>query len=89
MVTKLSQYRNCATGWTTGVQFPTGAVMVFFLLATTPRPTVGPAQPPLQCLPGYCFSGAKADQSPPPSAEVNAWSYTSTPPMRLHGVACN
>jgi hypothetical protein len=29
----------------------------------------------------------EADQSPPPSAEVkNAWSYTSTTPVRLHGV---
>jgi hypothetical protein len=29
----------------------------------------------------------EADHSPPSSAEVkNAWSYTSTPPVRLHGV---
>jgi hypothetical protein len=39
-----------------------------------------------------CFSGGKAagreaDHSPPSNAEVkNAWSYTSTPPIRLHGV---
>jgi len=26
----LSQYRDCATGLTTGVQFPAGAVMGFF-----------------------------------------------------------
>jgi hypothetical protein len=31
--------------------------------------------------------GREADQSPPSSAEVkNAWSYTSAPPIRLHGV---
>jgi hypothetical protein len=31
--------------------------------------------------------GGKADRSPPSSAEVkNAWSYTSTPSIRLHGV---
>jgi hypothetical protein len=31
--------------------------------------------------------GREADHSPPSSAEVkNAWSYTSTPPIRLHGV---
>jgi hypothetical protein len=31
--------------------------------------------------------GGEADQSPPSSAEVkNAWSYTSTPPIRLHVV---
>jgi hypothetical protein len=29
----------------------------------------------------------EADHSPPPSAEVkNAWSYTNTPRIRLHGV---
>jgi hypothetical protein len=31
--------------------------------------------------------GVEADHSPPSSVEVkNAWSYTSTPPIRLHGV---
>jgi hypothetical protein len=41
---------------------------------------------------GGSFSGVKrpgseADHSPPSSAEVkNAWSYTSTPPICLHGV---
>jgi hypothetical protein len=31
--------------------------------------------------------GREADHSPPSSAEVkNAWSYTSTPLIRLHGV---
>jgi hypothetical protein len=31
--------------------------------------------------------GREADHSPPSSAEVkNAWSYTSTRPIRLHGV---
>jgi hypothetical protein len=40
----------------------------------------------------YLFLGAKrpgpeADYSPPASAEIkNAWSSTSTPPIRLHGV---
>jgi hypothetical protein len=33
------------------------------------------------------FPGREADHSRPSSAEVkNAWSYTSTPPIRLHGV---
>jgi hypothetical protein len=32
-------------------------------------------------------AGNEADDSPPSSAEVNnAWRYTSTPPIRLHGV---
>jgi hypothetical protein len=31
--------------------------------------------------------GREADHSPPSNAEVkNAWSYTSTPPIGLHGV---
>jgi hypothetical protein len=31
--------------------------------------------------------GCETDNSPPSSAKVkNAWSYTSTPPIRLHGV---
>jgi hypothetical protein len=34
--------------------------------------------------------GREAEHSPPSSAEVkNAWSYTSTPPIRLHGVVCS
>jgi len=32
-------------------------------------------------------TGREADHSRPSSAEVkNAWRYTSTPPVRLHGV---
>jgi hypothetical protein len=35
---------------------------------------------------GIKRQGREADHSPPSSAEVNnAWSYTSTPPIRLHG----
>jgi len=38
-------------------------------------------------VPGVKEPGREAEQSPPSSAEVkNAWSYTSTLPMRLHGV---
>jgi hypothetical protein len=33
------------------------------------------------------FPGGEADHSPPSGAEVkNEWSYTSTHPIRLHGV---
>jgi hypothetical protein len=33
------------------------------------------------------FRGGEADHSPPSSAEdKNAWSYTSSPPIPLHGV---
>jgi hypothetical protein len=56
------------------------------------RVTLGPTQPPIQCVPralsrGVKRPGREADHSPPSSAEVkNAWSYTSIPPLRLHGV---
>jgi hypothetical protein len=36
---------------------------------------------------GYNGRGREADHLPPSSSEVkNAWSCTSTPPVRLHGV---
>jgi len=62
------------------------------LLATTSRPVLGTTQPPIQWVQGALSPGVKrsrreADHSPPPSAELkNTWSYTSTPPTRLHGV---
>jgi hypothetical protein len=48
--------------------------------------------PPIQWVPGALSLGVKwpgreADHSFPSRAEVkNAWSYTSTPPIRFHGV---
>jgi hypothetical protein len=37
--------------------------------------------------PGLKRPGREANKSPPPSAEVrNAWSYTSSHSVRLHGV---
>jgi hypothetical protein len=38
-------------------------------------------------FPGVKWPGHEADHSPPSSAKVkNVWSYTSTSPIRLHGV---
>jgi hypothetical protein len=38
-------------------------------------------------FPGVKRLGREADHSSPSNAEVkNEWSYTSTPPIRLHGV---
>jgi len=38
-------------------------------------------------FPGGKAARHEADQSPPSSADVkNTWVYTSTPPIRLHGV---
>jgi hypothetical protein len=40
--------------------------------------------------PGVKQLGCEADHSPPPSAKMkNVWSYTSTPPIHLHGVVLN
>jgi hypothetical protein len=55
-----------------------------FLFSTASRPTVGPTQPSIQWVPGALSPGLKrqereAHQSPPSSAEVRWWSYTSTP----------
>jgi hypothetical protein len=50
------------------------------------------AKPPIQWVPSVFtprikLPGREANYSHPSSAEVkNAWSYTSTPPIRLHGV---
>jgi hypothetical protein len=62
------------------------------LFTTVSRPALGPTQSPIRWVPrslslGVKRPGRKVDHSPPSSAEVkNAWSYTSIPPIRLHGV---
>jgi len=62
------------------------------LFATVSRPVLWPTQPPIQWVPevpslGIKRPGCEADHSPPCTAEVkNECSYTSTPPIRLHGV---
>jgi hypothetical protein len=49
-------------------------------------------QPPIQWVPGapslgVKWPGGEADHSLPPSAKVNnAWSYISTPTIRLRGM---
>jgi hypothetical protein len=62
-----------------------------FLITTAFRSALGPTQP-IQWIPGDLSLGVKlpgreADNSPPSTAEVkNTWRYTSTSPIRLHGV---
>jgi hypothetical protein len=63
-----------------------------FILTTASRPDLGPAQSPIQWVPGAVSLGVKrpgreADHLSPSSAEAkNEWSYKSTPPIRLHDV---
>jgi hypothetical protein len=63
-----------------------------FFFAIASRPALGPIQPLIQWVLGALSprveqSVCEADRSRPCSAEVkNAWSYTSTTPIRLHGV---
>jgi hypothetical protein len=76
-----------------------GTAMLDFVTSHIRKPFIqalyivlGTTQPPFQWVPGALSLGVKrpgreAHHSPPFSAEVkNAWSYTSTSPIRLHGV---
>jgi hypothetical protein len=62
------------------------------IFTTVSRTALGPTQPHIQWVIGALSLGVKrpgreADHSPPSTAEVkNAWSYTSAPPIRPHGV---
>lgn len=65
-----------------------------YLFSRTCRLSLGSIQPPVQWVPMF-FSGGKVDghyfDDPSPfSAEVrNQWSYTSTPPVYVHGKECD
>jgi hypothetical protein len=62
------------------------------LFTIASRLALRPTQPLIQWAPGALslevkWLGHEVDHSPPSNAEVkNAWNYTSTPPIRLHGV---
>jgi hypothetical protein len=73
-------------------EFKSGQRLGIFLFTTASRPALEPTQPPIQWVPGALSVEAKrpgreADYSHPSSTEAkNVSSYTSTPPIRLHGV---
>jgi hypothetical protein len=84
------------TDWAIGVLgFDSRRELGIFLFATASTTALGPNQPPIQRIPGALSLGVKrprreTDHSPPYRAEVkNMCSYTSTLPIRLHGVAFN
>jgi len=62
---------------------------IFFVFINESRPALGPTQLSVQQVPSSS-RGGKADHPSLYSAEVkNAWSYTSTIPVRLHVVVLN
>jgi hypothetical protein len=72
------------------VRFPTGAGNSSLHHRVQTSSGAHPASYPM-CTRGSFLGvkrpGREADHSPPSSADVkNAWSYTSIPPIRLHGV---
>jgi hypothetical protein len=65
------------------VRFP-GRGMMGILFTTASRTALGPTQLPILWVPGALslgveLLGSESDHSPPSSAEVKEWSYTSTP----------
>jgi hypothetical protein len=73
-----------------GVRILAGAGNFFFY--TVSRLALGPTQRPIQWVPGDLSlgvkqSGREADHSHYlVSRSKNVWSYTSIPPIRLHGM---
>jgi hypothetical protein len=73
------------------VRSPTGAED--FFLAPASRTALGPTQPPIQWLPGVLYPGVKRGRGVMltthphlvPRLSMNS-SYTSSPPMCLHGI---
>jgi hypothetical protein len=72
------------------VRFPAGAVNFSLHPCIQNGSGTHPASYPMGTrgsFPGVKRPGREADHPPPSSAEVkNAWSYTSIPPIRLHGM---
>jgi hypothetical protein len=62
--------------------------MGFFLFSTASRPALWAYLVSYKVgYQGSFYVGGEAERSHPSGTEVkNVWSYTSTPPIRLHGV---
>jgi hypothetical protein len=74
-----------APNWLDDRGFKSRQRLGIFLFTTASRPAVRPVQLPTQWVSGVLSlrikrSGRDTDHSPPSSAEVNSWSYTSTLP---------
>jgi hypothetical protein len=72
-----------------GVRFPEGTGT--YLLSTASKPALGPPPNSYPLNTGVLSLGVKwlvseVDHTPQSSSKIkNAWNYTSTPPIRLHG----
>jgi len=64
----LIQYSDWAMGWTTGIQFPTGAEIISLRHRSQTGSAVHPASYPTGT--GGSFRRNKADHSPPSGTEV-------------------
>jgi hypothetical protein len=53
------------------------------------RPALGPTQPPIQWVLGALIPGTEQLERPYNAEVKNMWSYTFTPPIRLHGLMLN
>jgi len=75
---------NGITGWTIEVlEFDSRRGLGIFLFTTVSKTALDPTQPPIQSILGAVSLEVKWIGR----AEVeNAWSYTSTPPIRLNSV---
>jgi len=75
-----------------GYRLESQRMLGIFLFTTVSRPALGPTRPPIQGVPGTLSlgvdrPGSETEHSPPSNSEVkNAWSYTSIPSIRFHGV---
>jgi hypothetical protein len=77
----MTWYRKVATGWTTGVQFPAGTMMRFFVLATASSLLCNHYRGAL--FPRVKRPALEAYLLPPQNAEVkNACRYISFPPTQ-------
>jgi hypothetical protein len=79
--TRTTQYGDKDKGWTTGARLPvgTGNFSLIHRIQTGSEVHSASYEMGTSCS----YPGGKADTSLPSNAEVNAWSYTAPPAIRL------